>query len=543
MQKENQKKLEKNELERKNNKSNNQQDMYYLYFKSINNNIQILQKMFNSHLSIKEKSSKEKINLYFSQIFSTLKLLLEEKNIIISKYESILRISEEKVRILYSDIFNLKIKNTFLENNIDILLKKEKEYRLVKEKIGVIVENGKIVYNDRKENEIFILRTENSTLKNEILKNEREISEIKVNYSYEKENYEKQILNLNHKISQLKYKLRQYNPKIKEQSSSSINIKTNDTSNPNLKLNFTVNNSLNKVNISNALTNGINNSNINDANNLKNYNNNKGIKRKYESILLNKKKKKKEKILINSDRKINGLNHWQSSEQLNLKNKMINKLKKLNKEETKQYTFHKELNLSNLNVSPIHSRKILCLTPQNNNYNPGLNYKTFQKIIDLKKKNKIKMIHKSKMLKNCLSNQNVNKSNNLYGIKVLYKNNSKNKTSKNNISIKNKKLIKKELTWSKNLIINNSVSSNSRLKINKKNKISYKSLNNKEINKTNIIKSPKINFENNKRKRNLISNIREKENKITNKTSLSSIRRKNTINTSINSYNKNIFNS
>jgi hypothetical protein len=33
MQKENQKKLEKNELERKNNKSNNQQDMYYLYFK------------------------------------------------------------------------------------------------------------------------------------------------------------------------------------------------------------------------------------------------------------------------------------------------------------------------------------------------------------------------------------------------------------------------------------------------------------------------------------------------------------------------------
>ena len=64
----------------------------------------------------------------------------------------------------------MKIKNTFLENNIDILIKKEKEYRLIKEKTGILVENGKIIHNDRKENEIFILRAENSNLKNVIKK-------------------------------------------------------------------------------------------------------------------------------------------------------------------------------------------------------------------------------------------------------------------------------------------------------------------------------------------------------------------------------------
>ena len=163
-------------------------NIHNFYLETINSSINALQKYYQNNLKSQEKSIQNKINSYFSQINSILNLLSEEKDNILYQYESSLRKNEQKIRILYSDIFNLKVKNTFLENNIDILLKKEKEYRLVKEKTGVVVENGAIVYNDRKENEIFILRKENSNLKNVILKNEKESNDIKEKYKKEKNN-------------------------------------------------------------------------------------------------------------------------------------------------------------------------------------------------------------------------------------------------------------------------------------------------------------------------------------------------------------------
>ena len=537
MQKEDLKKKEKNENENTNNSSNKQIDNYIIYIKTFNDNIKYLQQYYNTHISPKEKFSKEKINLYFTQISSTIKLLSEEKDKIISKYDSILRKNEQKIRILYSDIFNLKIKNNFLENNNEILLKKEKEYRLVKEKTGVIVENGKIVYNDRKDNEIFILRTENSTLKNVISKNEKEIKILNNKYKIEKENYEKQISNLNSNINHLKYKLKQSNPNTKGKSCSCININTNDTTNPNLKLNFTINNSLNKGNYSNAVINGVNNSNNNETNN--NTNNNNSKKKKYDSILLNKNEKSRGKNKINSDGKFFALANCKSSGHLKLKNNIIINTKNLNLEEAPN-TQHKELNLSNVNVSPIHRKNIACLTPQNNE-EQCLNLQIFQKISDIKN-NKLKLVQKnSYMMKNCFSNQNINKSNNnINGVKVIFKN-SKNKSTKNNKNvIKRKQRIKKELTWSQNILMNNSVMTNTSLKINK---IKVKSKARNNINKTNLIKSPRYVVENNKRKRNLITKIVGNEHSITNKTSLTSIRRKNTLNTSINSYGKNIISS
>ena len=537
MQKEDLKKKEKNENENTNNSSNKQIDNYIIYIKTFNDNIKYLQQYYNTHISPKEKFSKEKINLYFTQISSTIKLLSEEKDKIISKYDSILRKNEQKIRILYSDIFNLKIKNNFLENNNEILLKKEKEYRLVKEKTGVIVENGKIVYNDRKDNEIFILRTENSTLKNVISKNEKEIKILNNKYKIEKENYEKQISNLNSNINHLKYKLKQSNPNTKGKSCSCININTNDTTNPNLKLNFTINNSLNKGNYSNAVINGVNNSNNNETNN--NTNNNNSKKKKYDSILLNKNEKSRGKNKINSDGKFFALANCKSSGHLKLKNNIIINTKNLNIEEAPN-TQHKELNLSNVNVSPIHRKNIACLTPQNNE-EQCLNLQIFQKISDIKN-NKLKLVQKnSYMMKNCFSNQNINKSNNnINGVKVIFKN-SKNKSTKNNKNvIKRKQRIKKELTWSQNILMNNSVMTNTSLKINK---IKVKSKARNNINKTNLIKSPRYVVENNKRKRNLITKIVGNEHSITNKTSLTSIRRKNTLNTSINSYGKNIISS
>ena len=538
----------KNKLERSDseststNENEGQANNHNIYLQVISDNINKIQKYFNNHIFTKDKIAKEKLNLFFSKIESSIKFLAKEKDSAISQYESILRFNEHKLRLLYSDIYNLKIKNAFLENNIDILLKKEKELKLVKEKTGVIVENGIIVYNDRKDNEIFILRTENSTLKNIINNNEKELNEVKEKYKNIKEVYDKQISSLNNKINQLKYKLRQSNPKTKGKSCSNITVNNNDGGNHNIKLNFTINNSLNKVkNNRNALTNKVTNSNtnINDINNNTNINiNSNGYKKKFDCILL-KNEKNVEKNKNNSEGKgISSLAHCQSTGQLNLKNKIINQLKKINKEQTSN-TFHQELNLSN--ISPIHSKKISCLTPRKDDC--GINFQTFQKISDVKKNKNIKIVNKNcNIIKNCFSNQNINKTNNLNGVKIIYKKNSKNKSTKANNNVANKKQkIKKELTWSQNILMNNSVMPNIYLKINK---ITVKSKKYNDLNKTNVLKSPKYNGENHKRKRNLITKIVGKEHSIINKTSLTSIKRKNTINSSNNSScNKNILNS
>ena len=336
-------------------------NLHSYYIETINHNINALHKFYQKNMKTEEISIKNKIDSYCSQINSIINLLSEEKNDILVQYEYALKKNEQKIRFLYSEIFSLKVKNTFLENNIDILLKKEKELRLVKEKTGVVVENGTIVYNDRKENEIFILRKENSTLKNVIIKNEKDLNEIKEKYKNDKEYYENQIIKLNHKINLLKYKLKQSNIKTKGKSTSNINInKENNT--PNLKLNVTINNnSLNKGNIMSSnnntgMNNGVLKSYTHDNNNNNNSNSkNKNIKQRLE--IKNDKKIKKNMIYL--DGQAMSLMHCQSTGHLYLKNKIINKLKKINQSESSRIN-QNVLNLSNFNnKSAIQKKKIV----------------------------------------------------------------------------------------------------------------------------------------------------------------------------------------
>ena len=517
-------------------------NIHNFYLETINSSINALQKYYQNNLKSQEKSIQNKINSYFSQINSILNLLSEEKDNILYQYESSLRKNEQKIRILYSDIFNLKVKNTFLENNIDILLKKEKEYRLVKEKTGVVVENGAIVYNDRKENEIFILRKENSNLKNVILKNEKELNDIKEKYKKEKNNYEKQLKNLNHKINLLKYKIKQGNQKTKGKSISNLNVNNNDNLTQNFKLNFSINNnSLNKDNNNNEL----NNNSINDLNNISNIANNS------KKIFDIKNDKKFKRNLINFDGQKISLIHCQSTGHLNLKNKIINKLKKVKQNENSKI-YQSGLNLSRTNKSASQNKKLLCLTPHNNNDDSNnSNNQTFHKISDIKKKNKIKIISKNcHILKNSTNNQNININNNFNEIKIVYKNKSKNINNVNNI--KNKMIyrqqkFKNELTWSQNNLVNNSaMPSNSPLKIKKismKNKNMKSNININNMNTTNCSKNYGYTGINLKRQRNVRNNAIDKNNSITNKFSLTSIRRKNTINSYMKNSKSNINNS
>ena len=107
----------------------------------------------------------------------------KEENAIIKKdlniiYEALLKKEENIIRKLYSDLMHEKVLKEILEEKIFSLSKIQRDYELISEKTGVIVCDGKIISDGRKDNEINILRKENSTLKNVIYQKDREIKEL-----------------------------------------------------------------------------------------------------------------------------------------------------------------------------------------------------------------------------------------------------------------------------------------------------------------------------------------------------------------------------
>ena len=142
-----------------------------------------------------KKENIKQFNEIIENIFKKIEKLFinyinEIKNSYDSQYENILRSYEHKIRNLYENRFNLELNKKILEESNKNLLRKEKDFEILKEKTGIIVQNGKIINNSRKENEIFILRKENSILKDIIEKQKQEnIQKVK------KESKEKRKLN------------------------------------------------------------------------------------------------------------------------------------------------------------------------------------------------------------------------------------------------------------------------------------------------------------------------------------------------------------
>ena len=311
----------------------------------------------------------------------------------------------------------------------------------------------------------------------------------------------------------LKYKLRQKNQKTKVKSISNLNINNNNKTEK-LRLNFSINNnSLNKDNKE------LNNNDLNNVANSK-------------KIIEIKNDKKYKGNQINLDEK-KTLIHCQSTGHLNLKNKIINKLKKIKHNENSN-VFQAGLNLSNVNKSATH-KKLLCLTPHNNNDSNNSNNQTFNKNSEYNKHNLI-ISKKCHIIKNSTSNQNININNNFNEIKIIYKNNPKNNNNVNKTNNTHKK-IKNELACSQNNLMNNScLPNNSAFKIkniNYKNKIMKRTINANNITTTNCSKNNGYSGINIKRQRNARNNVIEKNNSISNKFSLTSIRRKNTTNSYI----------
>ena len=187
------------------NKSNENQ-----YKKSLLSYIKSIQNLFEKKASnINSKSSTKEINQILKEINILFDKVLLEKENSYKSYESILKRDEKTIRILYGDLLHEKLLKEILEEKIIVLMQTQTEYEMVKEKTGVIVCDGKVISNERKDNEIMILRTENSTLKNVINDKEKEID----------------LLNEKIKI------LNRENIKLRK-NKTNINININDINNP-----------------------------------------------------------------------------------------------------------------------------------------------------------------------------------------------------------------------------------------------------------------------------------------------------------------------
>lgn len=174
--------------------------------------------------SMQEKIKCQKILNKFSSIFSMLQGICTQKlKAYIERYESILKANEQSIRNLYKNIFSYQVTEYLLESKIRTLLVKEKEFEFIKRKIGVFTENGKIQFYRQKDNEILILRQENSNLKTIIEKYEKTIEEM--DYLYKKliEKYEHLEMNImNKSYAERKILLRpNYNTNINNYSTCS----------------------------------------------------------------------------------------------------------------------------------------------------------------------------------------------------------------------------------------------------------------------------------------------------------------------------------
>lgn len=239
------------------------------------------------------------INDYFCQINGILEIIINSFNFsIISKkqIENIQKRDEQIIRNLYGQLFREKLMIEILENKLSFSKQKESEYELLKQKTGAIICNGKVICNERKDNEIIILRTENSLLKSAIKNNEDLIQE----KNYIIDNLNDDILMCKNQIEELRH--------IKKgefSSFSNININIHESKNNYKKKKIYNNNDKRSINSKNLPS----PSKKNKKEYAKvNYHNNIYSSYQINSLLMNKsnnssnsKKNKREEVLDNKN--------------------------------------------------------------------------------------------------------------------------------------------------------------------------------------------------------------------------------------------------
>lgn len=219
--------------------------LYNLYY-------EILEEIKGSSISIdqeefEEKISSIKIPKLIQYIKNSIQILLEKKvdeyqkaiapktskdnELQAQDYEQLLREYEKIIKSKHRKLFQYKYKIESLELQIKSYMEMEDDFEDMKDKLKY--EDGKFLNNDRKENEIRILRSENSNLKAVIHQYDEEKKERGYQSKKDKETItflQSQIEELNLKIMLLEKNQNDSNSSI---NNSHININNNFNSNNN----------------------------------------------------------------------------------------------------------------------------------------------------------------------------------------------------------------------------------------------------------------------------------------------------------------------
>ena len=172
---------------------------------------------------VKKKQQEYDKNYYLNNVKNELNI--DEQ----SQYENIIQKLESKERYLLKRIFKKDLQKVSLENKISDYMDMEEEFEEMKMKLKY--EEGRFLKNDRKDNEIVILRGENTNLKQSIKKLEEKLKE----YQIKIEKKDKKILELQEENNKLKNKIKAIQNQNEKLNANCINININNNLNNNTK--------------------------------------------------------------------------------------------------------------------------------------------------------------------------------------------------------------------------------------------------------------------------------------------------------------------
>ena len=199
---------------------------------------------------VKKKQQEYDKKYYLSNVKNALNI--DEQ----SQYENIIQKLESKERNLIKRIFKKDLQKVSLENKISDYMDMEEEFEEMKMKLKY--EEGRFLKNDRKDNEIVILRGENTNLKQSIKKFEEKIKEFQVKI----EKKDKKILELKEDNNKMNNKIKEIQKQNEILNANCINININNNLNNNSK----------NASVSNIRGDNLNIKNIEKKNILKNNN-------------------------------------------------------------------------------------------------------------------------------------------------------------------------------------------------------------------------------------------------------------------------------
>ena len=170
----------------------------------------------------------------------------------LSQQENMIKKLEFDVKYYLKNLLHYKIQNNSLEIKLNAFVSMEEDYEELKAKVKF--EGGKFLENDRKDNEIIILRNENSRIKKEIKKLESQKIVIESEYNEKIKKLENDIMLLNKKILDLEKNHRESNNDFNSSVNLKLNVKESKDNIANKKLkknNFNLSNVHNIINFTN----------------------------------------------------------------------------------------------------------------------------------------------------------------------------------------------------------------------------------------------------------------------------------------------------